>query len=279
MPNQINTILRKLKYNNQKLNILTELYDESRISDLSQTGHNFFVLPKNLKDSWNHNIRPKPNNVNLFKDFEECFFSLTEYAYDLYLSSNSKENFISSHLGIPVLIDSKEICINTDLFKPDIEKENIAIYISQKRKIDIDILENIHSKIDFVFINNSNKLEFKSLLHTYKRSSFYINLSESEKISKSMLEAMACGCCPIAYKNETNETIIKNGENGFLYENINDVVQIVQKLISIKDLTKNICNNSRETILNKFSFDNFIKNWNDKFSETSKSDWWKTNES
>lgn len=278
MPNQINTILRKLKYNNQKLNILTELYDESRISDLSQTGHNFFVLPKNLKDSWNHNIRPKPNNVNLFKDFEECFFSLTEYAYDLYLSSNSKENFISSHLGIPVLIDSKEICINTDLFKPDIEKENIAIYISQKRKIDIDILENIHSKIDFVFINNSNKLEFKSLLHTYKRSSFYINLSESEKISKSMLEAMACGCCPIAYKNETNETIIKNGENGFLYENINDVIQIVQKLISIKDLTKNICNNSRETILNKFSFDNFIKTWNDKFLKTSKSDWWKTNE-
>jgi len=215
MPNQINTILRKLKYNNQKLNILTELYDESRISDLSQTGHNFFVLPKNLKDSWNHNIRPKPNNVNLFKDFEECFFSLTEYAYDLYLSSNSKENFISSHLGIPVLIDSKEICINTDLFKPDIEKENIAIYISQKRKINIDILENIHSKIDFVFINNSNKLEFKSLLHTYKQSSFYINLSESEKISKSMLEAMACGCCPIAYKNETNETIIKNGVKWF----------------------------------------------------------------
>lgn len=279
MPNQINTILRKLKCNNQKLNILTELYDESRISDLSQTGHNFFVLPKNLKDSWNHNIRPKPNNVNLFKNFEECFFSLTEYAYDLYLSSNSKENFISSHLGIPVLIDSKEICINTDLFKPDIEKENVAIYVSQKRKIDIDILENIHSKIDFVFVNNSNKLEFKSLLYSYKRSSFYINLSKNEKISKSMLEAMACGCCPIAYKNETNETIIKNGENGFLYENINDVIQIVQKLISIKDLTKNICNNSRETILSKFSFDNFIKNWNDKFSETSKSDWWKTNES
>lgn len=275
MPNQINTILRKLKQNNQKLNILTELYDESRISDLSRTGHNFFVLPKNLKDSWNSNLRPKPNNVNLFKNFEECFFSFSEYAYDLYLSSKNKENFISFHLGIPVLVDSKEICIDTDLFKKDTEKENIAIYVSQKEKIDIDVLEKIHSEIEFIFVNDTNKLKFNSLLDAYKKSSFYINLSKNKKISKSMLEAMSCGCCPIAYKNETNESIINNGENGFLYENINDAIKIIQKLISMKDLTKNVCNNSRETILNKFSFENFIKNWNNKFIETSKTDWWK----
>ena len=42
--------------------------------------------------------------------------------------------------------------------------------------------------------------------------------SQSEALSNSLLEAMACGCCPVASRVGGNAELIRHGENGMLFE-------------------------------------------------------------
>jgi L-malate glycosyltransferase len=50
------------------------------------------------------------------------------------------------------------------------------------------------------------------------RIDIFVLPSRSEALSNSLMEAMACGCCPIASRVGGNPELIQQGENGLLFE-------------------------------------------------------------
>lgn len=57
--------------------------------------------------------------------------------------------------------------------------------------------------------------------------------SRSEALSNSLLEAMACGCCPVASTVGGNVELIRHGENGMLFEpgNVDQLRRVLELLI------------------------------------------------
>lgn len=94
------------------------------------------------------------------------------------------------------------------------------------------------------------------------KASFIVIPSEFEGLPIAMLEAMACGCIPIATKVGDIADVIKDGKNGFLLEN-NKPETIARKIKSIKkanleEIKKNTIKTALEYSWSKIS-DKFIK--------------------
>jgi glycosyltransferase involved in cell wall biosynthesis len=59
--------------------------------------------------------------------------------------------------------------------------------------------------------------------------------SRSEALSNSLLEAMACGCCPVTTRVGGNPELVRHGENGMLFE-AGDVGQLCRVLETLVEL-------------------------------------------
>lgn len=75
----------------------------------------------------------------------------------------------------------------------------------------------------------------------------------------SMLEAMATGMPVVSTANDTSPIV--NGENGFISDNISCLREKIQYLLENRDKAKQIGQNGRQTIKEKFSLDSFVEKW------------------
>ena len=66
--------------------------------------------------------------------------------------------------------------------------------------------------------------------------------SRSEALSNSLLEAMACGCCPVASRVGGNVELICHGENGMLFEagDADELCRVLTLLISHPELRREL---------------------------------------
>jgi len=78
--------------------------------------------------------------------------------------------------------------------------------------------------------------------------------SRSEALSNSLLEAMACGCCPVASRVGGNMELIRHGENGMLFEagNVEQLSNVLQTLVELRILREQLAARARSTA-QKFS--------------------------
>lgn len=80
--------------------------------------------------------------------------------------------------------------------------------------------------------------------------------SRSEALSNALMEAMACGCCPIASRVGGNPELVDHGRNGLLFR-VDDVAELasqLQKLLSDDDRRKRFAAAASETIRSRFTF-------------------------
>lgn len=103
------------------------------------------------------------------------------------------------------------------------------------------------------------------LVSEYQNARVYLNTSLVSPIPTALLEAMACGCCPISTATCMVPEIIENGVNGFCSNNLEELIEKCQLVLNDVELAEYLGNNAKQTIEDMFSKDRFIKNWNHVF--------------
>jgi hypothetical protein len=97
---------------------------------------------------------------------------------------------------------------------------------------------------------------------------FYINTWNN--IDNKTLEAMACGCITLSPRSPETETVIIEGENGLLFEDMDDLKRIIKECL--EDKHQHISANARQFIIDNYSNkEEFDKKWNQVLSFVSNS--------
>jgi glycosyltransferase involved in cell wall biosynthesis len=73
--------------------------------------------------------------------------------------------------------------------------------------------------------------------------------SRSEALSNSLLEAMACGCCPVASRVGGNPELVYHGENGMLFEagEVDQLSKVLETLVDLRVLRQQLAQRARST--------------------------------
>lgn len=76
------------------------------------------------------------------------------------------------------------------------------------------------------------------------------------------ISEMSRGICPIVLKNKYTSSIIKNADNGFLYEKESDISIIVNRLSQMEEVdVRQFGRNARSTVIENFPYDPFLNSW------------------
>jgi len=105
------------------------------------------------------------------------------------------------------------------------------------------------------------------LVDAYTSCSVYFNSSTLSPIPTSLLEAMSCGCAVVSTATCMIPEIIKNGYNGFISNDENELRNYLNLVLNDSDLRSILGKNARDTILEMFSEEKFINKWNELFDK------------
>ena len=107
-----------------------------------------------------------------------------------------------------------------------------------------------------------------ALVKEYCSASVYLNTSTVSPVPTSLLEAMSCGCAVVSTATCMIPEIIENGVNGFISNDEEQLKSYIKDLLDYSELRRNVGEAARQTILEHFSEDKFINNWNNIFDKT-----------
>lgn len=136
-----------------------------------------------------------------------------------------------------------------------------------------------------VKIGDNNQVElrlnpdFKTLLNTYKQARYYwhfagygVDDSKTphmvEHLGIAPVEAMAAGCITCCYKAGGPRELLKNGENGFLFNSLKELYSTMIDLEMNPQKRSEITTKGQRFAREQFSYDRFKHNVIDIFSET-----------
>lgn len=180
----------------------------------------------------------------------------------------------------PVLVEDlkKEFDIKADDFvigcvsrlKSQIHLMQALQYVTKPVKV---IFIGISSNEQFDKIISSykvpHKIYFKGIipmeqtLNYYKIFSIKVLASQMEGLSQSLLESMALGVPVIATNYAGNPDLIKDGENGLMYENNNpqELAEKIELLMNDNSLMEKLSRNGKKTALEDFSIERTVCNY------------------
>ena len=94
-------------------------------------------------------------------------------------------------------------------------------------------IRNLIEKYDDNRIRLLGSIDNKSLIKEMENYNIFISTSEIEGSPKALLEAMGSGLLIIARRCSGNSELIKDGVNGFLFDNINQLKDIIENIKSL----------------------------------------------
>ncbi len=290
----IKTCLRKSVKSNEPANILTIVHDLKFDYDLCLTPHIFYGSRHSSQIGCNPITKNKPDNfIELPNEFNLVKNDIT---FDFVLCNSRDRTYdkalqFSNALHIPIIIiDNSQflgrqkvaasIHINPTLQNDEIYSELIEYMVdipepSTKRDIDVlicnqfmkdeyHIVEKIKSSIkDCVIIgdnvNLSKSAYDEEYIDYFNRTKIYINLSTYYGISSHLLQAMVSGCAVISNKIPIIENLL--GDNILYIKNVEDVSELVNKLLDDEELLIENGNKMKQIAQSKFKPKKFIDKW------------------
>jgi len=105
------------------------------------------------------------------------------------------------------------------------------------------------------------------LVKAYQTSRIFLNTSRVSPIPTALLEAMACGCAVVTTATCMIPEIVKDGQNGFITNNEVEIYNRIQELRQNPELAAKLGEKAMETVVDMFSLDKFVNNWNGFFDK------------
>ncbi|MDC0297131.1 glycosyltransferase family 4 protein [Crocinitomicaceae bacterium] len=164
--------------------------------------------------------------------------------------------------------------VDTDLFKPApaVQRKGQVLtvahdFINRDYALNYQGWDRVTKDLPRVVVGNTEGLSkapesVEDLVKHYQDSLVYINPSTLSPVPTSMLEAMACGCAVVSTATCEIPNIIENGVNGFISNDEGELRTLTEKLIADPMFAKSIGEKGRQTIVEKFSEERFINEWN-----------------
>jgi glycosyltransferase involved in cell wall biosynthesis len=168
--------------------------------------------------------------------------------------------------------------IDTNTFKPlDLDKENTILtvannFVNRDYCLNYSGWKRVTNGLPVKLIGDTKGLSVSAsstdeLVEEYNKCAVYFNSSTISPIPTSLLEAMSCGCAIVSTATCMIPEIIQNGINGFISNDEEELKGYIKILLEDENLRKKIGNEARNTILEKFSQDTFINQWNNVFNK------------
>ena len=101
----------------------------------------------------------------------------------------------------------------------------------------------------------------EELVATYQNSRIFLNTSTISPVPTALMEAMSCGCAVVSTATCMIPEVIEHGVNGFITNDKEQMKQHLVDLLNDEDMAREIGDNARKTIVERYSTDLFVNNW------------------
>ena len=166
--------------------------------------------------------------------------------------------------------------VDTEIFKPsDVEKNGKVLsvvndFVNRDYCCNYSGWQRITEGLPVRLVGNTPGLsepakDIHELVSEYQQASVFLNTSTVSPVPTSLLEAMSCGCAIVSTATCMIPEIIKNGVNGFISNDEEELKSYIKDLLDHSELRRSVGEAARQTILDKFSEEKFINSWNEVF--------------
>jgi len=145
------------------------------------------------------------------------------------------------------------------------KKTNIPLFIVAKvDPVDRDYYEKeIKPRIDGKLIHYLGEADFPGKVAYLKKAHCLLfPILWEEPFGLVMIEALACGTPVIAFRRGSVPEIIKDGVNGFIVDNVDEMAGAVEKIKQISPA------NCRSSVIKRFSVERMVNEYEDLFKKT-----------
>lgn len=196
---------------------------------------------------------------------------------NVFITKNSRQRWHFSEEEAIVI----EHGLDTSQFKPDkaVERQTVVMcvandWIGRGHILGYDIFQKVTQDLPVKIFGDTPGLSHSTasvsdLIKEYQSTGVFLNTSRYSPIPMSVLEAMACGCAVVSTDTCEIPNIIKTGYNGFCAKNAEELRKYIDLCLNDKDVRHTIGVNARQTILDRFNEDRFIKQWDKLFKKVS----------
>tara|TARA_B100000676_G_C17793081_1_gene688107 strand:+ start:34 stop:753 length:720 start_codon:yes stop_codon:yes gene_type:complete len=214
------------------------------------------VPTPNLKQEWLDEIKNMTGDIDVF---------ISEYSKGVW-DLNTDEYEIVHH------------SVDTETFKPrSIEKKPYVLsvvndFVNRDYCCNYSGWVRITEGLDTRLVGDNGDIgspasSVDDLVNEYNSAQVFLNTSTFSPIPSVVLEAMACGSAVVSTATCMIPEIIEHGVNGMISNDESELRSYIEQLLSDKDLREKIGKAAKETILNKFTEESFLNNWNKIFAK------------
>ena len=182
-------------------------------------------------DSWGYTQRPH---------------TVIHHGVDSELFTDRKKQRENKILSINNDFINRDYCLNYSQFKRVTEGLPVSIYGDTK-----GLSEPCSSLEHMIEVYNTHRI--------------FLSTANLSPIPSVVLEAASCGCAIVAARACAVEEYLTDGHDCLLADNDQDMRQHLEFLMSNESKAKELGENARNTIRNKFNLNKFTNNWNDTF--------------